>query len=821
MILREYVKGDIRANKKNYMSSIISIFLAVLILASFSLGIYSYYSNYRQLLKDESGGYHFRLIEPIPREDIIDLGENRHIDRLGLLSIEEVDQAFGIKNKAIVFKMDDNSMSTIKSWVKQGSLPKKNELMISSNMAAEENKEIGDSLALNGREYKISAIYYETSYKHEDFYHICLNLGQDELLKESESLTAFIWYKNIFRTYEISNQILENFPQGTTYNYNKFYLDKSFVFDPDLDLFKDYSFQLILILLFIILGLLFYFIIKNLFLVQESKSIVEYSRLKAIGASNRDIKKISLLKALYISQLPIVLAIISATGLIKVLSLIINKVDLALGQGDAYSLAKNLRLKINPLLVLGLYLISLAIILLASKKPIKKLKKLSIVKGLKADLSKSSPKKYDLDYKGDIERDLARHFYRNSRRNFRFSKLTLRLGFILLTFIVSLLSYHSLDTNYNHSDIYRSYDLNAQYASLESLDQSMLDEVSKLPIEELVRFRHEGVFLDLKEEDIDRGFIEAGSLNLIKEKNPYLSQLHLEIFGIEDQAFQEPLRKQDIDPEGFKGPRVLLLNTMADNIQQPLSKIKDSKFLRDDIKSLDLSEYGELLDTRGYEFQLDVSQKVYQAPFDYEFKKDRLNVFMPLSEYKLLLDNFEKIADLDQFEYLALRTDQVEEVAEGLDSLSLGYFRNNDFKINSRIDFEKDLRKKNILGSVMAIFFSIFFILVAFSNSYFSFYNLFLEREEDFLLYRSLGMDSQLLSGILGRERRKILLSFTLSLPILLLLIAFLTASLTDVFTGLDILSEMNYYIILGYILIILLAISKMYNKYRKNYIGK
>ena len=83
-------------------------------------------------------------------------------------------------------------------------------------------------------------------------------------------------------------------------------------------------------------------------------------------------------------------------------------------------------------------------------------------------------------------------------------------------------------------------------------------------------------------------------------------------------------------------------------------------------------------------------------------------------------------------------------------------------------------------------------------------------------------MDENLLKKIFQRERKSILFSFIFSMPIIVLAVVYVVSKLSKIFKLTDILFNLNYLfilVILGYILIIYISISKMYNKYKKEII--
>ncbi len=184
---------------------------------------------------------------------------------------------------------------------------------------------------------------------------------------------------------------------------------------------------------------------------------------------------------------------------------------------------------------------------------------------------------------------------------------------------------------------------------------------------------------------------------------------------------------------------------------------------------------------------------------------------MAKSQYIDLLNRFEKIADLDQFEYLAIKTDRSEEVQSKLSKLSLNYFKEGDFTIDSKLNQDNLLKKRTLIANILTGFFSIFFIVVGFSNCYFSLYNLFSNRKNNLILYKAIGMDQKLLDKVLKIEKNKILFSFIASMPVLLIFLAFIVANSSKVFTTIDILKKVNYLFIILYILLIYVSISKMY----------
>lgn len=192
---------------------------------------------------------------------------------------------------------------------------------------------------------------------------------------------------------------------------------------------------------------------------------------------------------------------------------------------------------------------------------------------------------------------------------------------------------------------------------------------------------------------------------------------------------------------------------------------------------------------------------------------------MPKSEYVKLFNSFERIADLDQFEYIVVNSNNIEEDKETIKDISLNYFKDGDFELDSKVDRDNQIQKRNIIGNILAVFFSIFFIVVGFSNSYFAFYNLFLKRKDELILYKSIGMDETLLNNILKKEKNKILFNFIASMPIILIILAFILSQSTRAFSVIDLLLNLNYIFLIGYILIIYISISKMYNVYKKEII--
>lgn len=822
-IFKEYVKGDIKNNRKSYNSTRITIFLAVLILSTFVFGVSSLFKSFLDMPNIGMGGCHFRIISAISNKDANNLISNRHIKKVGFLNTKELEEGFGSKERTKLFKMDDNALSTIEDLLKEGELPKDGQVMISGDMAKEIGKSIGDNIKIEDNTYHISGIYYDTTHEYQNFYDIYLNVDQDTLLNNEEELSPFIWYKNIYRTYSLSEEIMDNLEtKDVAYNYNDLYLNRSFVFDPEKDLLEDYISHVLIIGLFIILIILFYTIIVNLFLVQESKSVVEYSKLKSIGATDKDISKIIRLKVIYISQLPIVLGILSSLGLVKILFSIMNGIEKYFSAGDLYSIYMYLNLKFDFKLILFVYILSFLIIYLSTKRPIKKLKKNSILDGLKGNIKGKSYKKHDLEYKDNIGKDLSKQFYKNSRYNFRFTGITLKIGFLLMMLIMISFTYYSMDKKYNRVSKYESYDIQGEYATLNPLNEEFIKEIEALDLEDLVNFRKEFVSLDFDDSLVSDEYKNTGSLSNLEEKITSLDNMMVEIFGIEDEKFKELALEKGLNPNDYIGNKVILLNTMGDDFNVPVSEMEDLKFLKDDINELSLSEYRNPIDitgTRGYEFTLNVEDKIDTPLFDYTIMKNCLNVYMPKSQYVKLFKNFLRIADLDQYECILIKTDNIEEVQRSINDISLEHFKKDDYWLESRLYEEMLVKKRNIIGSVLAIFLSIFFVVVGFSNCYFSFYNLFLKRRDEFSLYKAIGMDENLLDKIFQRERRNILFSFISGMPFIILAVAYVVSKLSKIFKPIDILLNLNYLfilVILGYILIIYISISKMYNKYKK-----
>lgn len=815
MIFPEYIKGDIRVNKKSYTSTMITIFLAVLILSNFTFGIVSYFNSFRNMIKDHTAGYHFRILTELETKDANELLGNRHIKKIGFFNKEKLNEGFGSKEETILIRIDDTALETVKFMLKKGNLPKNNEILISDYMEREIDKSIGDILLLDGQAYKVSGIYSDIGYDYEKHYNVFLNQEQSSLLSSGRKLSPFIWYKNIFKTYSTSRNIMDSLDyKNLAYNFNSTYLSRSFVFDKDIDPITDYPFQILAIILFFILIFLFYSIITSLFLVQESKSIKEYGKLKALGARDKDINKIIRLKTIYISQKPIIAGILGSLGLLKLLFFLIKKIENNFEVRSAFSINSNLKLELNPILFIGLYLVSFFIIYLASKKPVKKIKKVSILDALKGNIKSKSHKKYDLLYQGDIEKDLSKQFYKNARASFRSTKVSLKLGFALMVFILGSVTFYALNTSYNNYDKFTGYNIHLEYASNKEINPQLLEDVESLKPKDYINFRKEAVFLDY-----DEGFISPNykdKLNILKDELVSLNSIQLELFGIEDEVFNKLVSKKGFNPESYKDGKVLLLNTIADDFNKAKSQMNFVEFLNEDIKNIPLSEYGREFSQPGYEFSLNVEDKISSPLFDYSLRENRLHAYMPKSEYIKLLNKFARIADLDQFEYVLVETDNIKESSELLESISLNYFKEEDFSLISQLEQKDDIKKMNSLANLLAIFLSSFFLVVGFSNAYFSLYNLFLERRQSLLLYKAIGMDRKLLGNILKREKNKLLLNFIITMPFIVLLVSFLISKAARIFTLIDILKNLNYIFLILYIILIYISISKMYKKYIK-----
>lgn len=816
MIFYDYIKGDIRLNKKSYTSTILTIFFAVIILSTFTFGVVSYFDSFRDMIGEHTGGYHFRLISTINSQDAKDLVANRHVKKIGFFNKNRLNQSFGSKEETVLIKIDENALETVKFMLKDGQLPKPGEILISNYMEKEVDKTIGDELSLNGQSYKISGIYSDTGYDYEKHYNIFLNQNQQELLDSGEELSPFIWYKNVFKTYKISRKIMEDLDKpDLVYNFNSTYLGRCFVFDKEIDPAKDYPFQLLSIALFFILIFLFYSIITNLFVIQESKSIMEYAKLKAIGATSKDIRKIIRLKILYIAQIPIFLGILTSIGLIKLLFTLIQTVENYFGAKNIYSITNNLRISFHPILLLTLYTISFLVVFLGSKKPGKKLKKLSILDGLKGNMKNKLHKKYDLKYRNNIEKDLSKQFFKNSKKNFRATNISLKLGFTLMTFIMATVSFYNLSVKYDNIDKFNGYNIHCKYGTNKEIDRNLLDDIENLSKNDYINFRKEFIFLDYDEKLISPNYIEK--IGNLEENLTSLDNLRIDMFGIDDHVFNKLVRARGLEPSKYKNNKVLLLNTMADDFNMAKSKMKFVEFLNKDINEVSVSEYGNSLGNRGYEFKLNVEDKIDTPLFDYPLREDRLNIYMPKSEYIKLLSKFARIADLDQFEYVLVDSNDISKTSEELNNISSKYFKEGDFNIVSQLEQKESIKKTKTLGNLLALFLSTFFIVIGLSNCYFSLYNLFLERKTYLLLYKSIGMDQNLLENILQREKNKLFLSLMATMPLILLGLSAFIAKSSKIFTIFDILVNINYIFLLGYIILVYLTISKIYKSQVKD----
>src|SRR5699024_4435917 len=146
---------------------------------------------------------------------------------------------------------------------------------------------------------------------------------------------------------------------------------------------------------------------------------------------------------------------------------------------------------------------------------------------------------HDLKYTGNIEKDLSKQFYKNSKYNFRFTGITFKIGFLLMVFVMVAITYYSMDKKYNRVSKYETYDIQGEYATLKTLHEDFIKEIKKLNIEDLVNFRKETVFLDFDPNMVSNKYRNTDSLSSLGKEIGSFENMRVEIFGIEDEKFKE------------------------------------------------------------------------------------------------------------------------------------------------------------------------------------------------------------------------------------------------------------------------------------------
>ena len=353
-----------RENKGRSLLNVVAIILAVMFISGTGHMVYSFQQNLISTIR-ANGDYHVTF-NSFPEEKLEILKKHSAVDKASYCETKE----YGVVGKSFIAinEIDKDGLDIFGVSLKEGRLPSSfDEIIVSTEIKESENKKIGDKITVNiGREEQKN--YTIVGFSHPTNRSIPGSINAYKINKNIsfEKPTVYVKLKEVGRLNSKINDLAEEFkvdPNNVSKNEG---LLMALGEGRNSVAIFDYVIFLIITLIVILSIVVF---IYNSFNIATMERMKEYGLIKAIGGTNKQIKKIIIKEGFIIGiiALPIGLILGIAAG--------IKTFDAF--NGLLFDKVIKVKTYISIYSILATILITFITIYLASISSIRKAKKLS------------------------------------------------------------------------------------------------------------------------------------------------------------------------------------------------------------------------------------------------------------------------------------------------------------------------------------------------------------------------------------------------------------------------------------------------------------
>lgn len=442
-----------RQNKKRSILNIIAIILAIMFISGTGHMIYSSQQNIINMLR-EDGDYHvnFELnqkekFQKIKVHSVVD--KATFCQKLGNVQLGE--------KTLVINEINTDGFNLLGVQVKEGRLPKQaNEIILNSDFKDKEHKNIGDEIAV--KLYDDRDIVYTIVGFSQPTNNAFLKIFNGYAVSNNIVIENAMVYLKLKEVGKLNNKI-DSLVKDFNINSNKVEKNEALLTAMGEGRSKsaiiDYITFLMVAIIVMIATLIF---IYNSFNISTMERMKEYGLIKAIGGTNKQIKKIIFKEVLIIGLIAIPIGILLGMAVGPLLfrtfnNLILNKeVDIK----TYYSIYSIVGTVVITIITLYLSIISIV-------RKVKEISPLDCFTNRNYEVKKLSPRKYDFTSKlFSIEGIIANRNIRANKGRFRTTvvsiviSITLFITFSSLVCNIEKLPYKALPMD-KHMCLYNHY----------------------------------------------------------------------------------------------------------------------------------------------------------------------------------------------------------------------------------------------------------------------------------------------------------------------------------------------------------------------------
>lgn len=821
-IINELSYSQINSNKKDTLATRLSIFFAVVLLGTIVFIIGTIKEDQRKEIVSTVGDY---------QVSITDVNENMVSKLLKDDKIDKVsfDRYISTDLNAIIIEKGDYFKDLKGFEIIEGRNTKSSNELIAPNRFFEKNKgyNIGSNLKIKGKEYTIVGKYrdYESSFEESALIGILDDKNKEKILKKSDGVEAFIWYKNPRDTYELTKNILKEFgidytkslDTGRLY-FNKPILEYKMIYPSGIippksvivEWIETYGACLILALLFAV-------IIYGAFNVWNNRDIKELALLKSVGMTERQIKKMIRLKVLKIGVLPILMGTI-------VSYITANLLFYFMWLNNSISYKNMSDILVEKLQSAEFHLVSLStsavfIILflafltvyLSAIVPARKSAKLNIIEGLTVITGEKIKYGKSKIY-GKAENTLAKDYFRTYISTYKTILLSMLLSALVMTIVLVSQSYRSIDEIYGQYN--DKYNFQSQIFSDSNLNEQLVNELYELDnVKDMHVYEDKSFKFYLND---NKGF-ESKELRNAFESGNKSGDMYVDIIALHKKDFETMIRKNKLN----KKSKYVLLNKTPHKNNTPYSFRKYISLTKEDNKDIVLR-----YSVDGKKMPIHIDDYIKEFPFELDEQNQKgIYIFTSMENLEQFIKKYgQDKADPTRYYNVKFKANKnLEKVSDNCERIISSYVPKNDH--SSSNDILKQAAQNEQIRNEHMLNFGIqtILIILALSNAYNSFHGNLRARQREFQLLSTVGMTNKQIKKMIYRESKILFKNIALFYILIFLLVVFVRSYKSGYklsFISKEILLNLNYVpiililgvMVLGVLLAIRSSIKKIIN---------
>ena len=289
-------------------------------------------------------------------------------------------------------------------------------------------------------------------------------------------------------------------------------------------------------------------LIYNAFAISVSERTRQFGLLSSVGATRRQIGRMVLMEALFVSMVGIPLGVLAGLGGIGITLRIVSDMMIRLTM-----IPVPLRLRISPYVVGAAVVLSLITVLLSAWIPSVRAKRVSAIEAIRQSRDvrgKSRPVKTGwLQYRlFGLPGVLGKKYYKNSKRKYRATIISLFMSIVLFVSVCSYTGYlMELATTYRNES---KYDISFSYKEDQYTRQEIMTWIENTPsVTQTAMLQSYGQMARISKEDIPEATLEYFSQAMNTEGDTV--EVSCSVWFVDDESFRQLLQANGLEESTF------------------------------------------------------------------------------------------------------------------------------------------------------------------------------------------------------------------------------------------------------------------------------